>query len=310
MAVAKGGEIWMSASEPVWRQIRHWPANDYMQLFNNESPWRRAATVVNVFQLSKKFVLSASETDLTLVIDGLKQQGIALAVQGTGLLATRECGLGAEGHGPPHDMLQTAERLKRLGADLRYIVLDEPLHFGHEFDGSGSIRGCHAPIRALAEQAAAKVGEVMRIFPRVEVGGVEPFGTVTLDDNTWLADLGVWLQQYAEATGRPLAFLRADIVWQRPNWRNQLQAAVQMLRAVRIPLSVIYNGRPTSVSDEDWTDTALRAAEILECELHIEAPQVAFMTWMDRPRRMLPETDRGTLTNLILRYVQNRHCQS
>ena len=125
MLTAEAHQIWLTPLDPVWRQIHNWPANDFMELFEPNSPWQNTASVVNVFELSKRFVLEAPGTDLTRVITDLRRRNIALAVQGTPLIASAECGLGIEGHGPAHDMLAVALRLRKLGANLDYVVFDE-----------------------------------------------------------------------------------------------------------------------------------------------------------------------------------------
>jgi hypothetical protein len=279
-----------------------------MELFNPKSSWRNTASVINGFELSKRFVLEAADIDLARVINGLHQRNIALGVQGTPLIASAECGLGIEGHGPPHDMLAVARRLHSVGADLRYVIFDEPLYYGHEFGASAGTRACHSPIASMAEQAAIKMRELKRIFPSAQIGSVEPFGIPKTSGRAWAADLEEWLKAYAAAAGAPLAFFRADIVWHHPNWRAQFEDAVPLLRSLKIPLGVIYNGSPDAAGDEEWTQTALRNARAIECDLHVRPDQVVFQSWMDRPRRILPENEPGTLTNLVFRYIQTKRC--
>src|SRR5207237_1403411 len=86
------------------QRTRNLPANDFMELFEPNSPWQKTASAIHGFELSKRFVLEAPDADLMRVIAGLRQRNIALSVQGTPLIASSTCGLGVEGHGPPHDM--------------------------------------------------------------------------------------------------------------------------------------------------------------------------------------------------------------
>ena len=63
-AYAAGGalpQIWMGATEPVWRVAHGWPPNDYMELFQPNAPWQYAARYVRVFQVSKRFVEQTSD---------------------------------------------------------------------------------------------------------------------------------------------------------------------------------------------------------------------------------------------------------
>src|SRR5436190_23950258 len=105
-------QIWLTPLDPVWRSIRNWPANDFMELFEDNTRWQQTASVISGFEISKRFVLEAPDQDLLRVITGLRGRNIALAVQGTPLIASAECGLGIEGHAPPHDMLALAHRLR------------------------------------------------------------------------------------------------------------------------------------------------------------------------------------------------------
>jgi hypothetical protein len=304
-AAAEKPQIWMAATEPFWRQVRQWPANDYMELFDDAAPWRSAASAVRVFQVSRNFVLRAPEDELVRVISGLRKRNLALAVQGTGLFASAECGLGVEGYGPPSDMLRLAMRLQQLGGELRYIALDEPLHFGRQFKERHGKKGCQRSVPEIANQVSAKIADVKRIFPKVVVGDVEPVGSLRAN---WLPDLEEWLDAYAAATKERLGFFRADVIWERPGWPAQLAAIRDLLARRGIPLALIYNGRRANMTDEEWTDTAERNASTVECSLGIKPAQVAIQTWMDRPRSLLPETQRGTLTNLVLRYVNDLPC--
>ena len=55
--ISSAAQLWFTPIDPVWRQIRHWPANDFMQLFEDNSPWQKVASFVHGFEISKRFVL-------------------------------------------------------------------------------------------------------------------------------------------------------------------------------------------------------------------------------------------------------------
>jgi hypothetical protein len=296
----------MAATEPVWREIHGWPANDYLALFESSASWSAASSRVNVFELSKKFIDLTAENDLRHVLEDLRRRGIAIAMQGTPLLASRTCGLGVEGHGPPHDMAATARRIKQLGGQLAYISMDEPLFYGHRFNGDGRRIPCHSTIPELARQVAEKIAEVRAIFPDVKVGDIEPVGIMQPDAAQWAADMTQWLQAFREATGVPLAFMRLDCVWLRPNWQAQFDAVVPRIRAAKIPLGVIYDGTPEDATDVAWTTSALSHMQLIERKLAGAPDQVAFQSWMDHPRAMLPENTPGSLTHLVRTYTQRR----
>ena len=307
-AYAAGGalpQIWMGATEPVWRAAHGWPPNDYMELFQPNAPWQYAARYVRVFQVSKRFVEQTSDRDLARVIAGLKRRGILLAMQGTPNLPTHGCGRGIESYGPPDDMARDAARIRALGGTLSYIMMDEPLFFGHVFPGRGRLIACHAPIATIAADAARKIAEARGVFPAVQVGETEPFGIPSLSAGEWASMLRQWFRAFKSATGRPLAFLHADIVWLRPDAIGQFEAALPVIRAAGIPLGVIYDGTPADPTGAAWVADAKAHVALIERKLGIVPAQAVFQTWMDMPTRMLPDTAENSLTGLVASFVKS-----
>jgi len=297
-------EIWIGAMEPVWRHARSWPANDYLSLFDQGAPWTKAASMVKVFLVTKKFVIESSDQEITRLIFDLKRRNIALALQGVPLVASEACGRNIESYGPPHHMVAAAKRIKQLGGAVQYVALDEPLFYGHEYEGNASLRACHSPIDKIAEETARSMAEIREVFPSVQIGDVEPFGIHRPDSETWIAHLKEWFQAYKKASGTQFAFLQADLVRSNPNWKPQFLSAVGLVRGLGIPLGVIYNGTPENGTDEEWTTEAMRLCHVVEGEMRVAPDLVVFQTWTDHPQRMLPDTDSGTLTNLVARYKQ------
>jgi hypothetical protein len=299
---AAGAQIWLSATEPIWRGIRGWPLNDYMDLFRPDAPWQHAVAQVMVFGVSKRFVLETPESDLVAIINALRRHNIKLSVQATPLFASRECGLGVEGHGPPNDMVMVATRLKLLGADMAYMTMDEPLFYGHRFKGSPGISACHTTVPEIARQVAAKMMAVRKIYPSVVIGDIEPMGVLPAEVQDWTHQIAEWIAAYRDAMGEPLGFFQADVVWQRPSWRDVLLATVSIARANRVPLGIIYNGMPTDATDAVWIDDAESHFRLVEGSMKISPDQAILQSWTDHPRSMLPESNRDALTNLVLRY--------
>jgi len=300
---AGGQEIWMSATEPVWRKIHGFPPNDYMNLFEPDAPWHDGARVVSVFLLSKKFIVDSDDDDVRRVLSNLQDRHIALAIQGTPLLATKICGLGIEGYGPPTDMVDTVLRVNSLGGSVKFIVMDEPLYYGHEFDGRGEARPCHLTVSEVAAQAATKIAAMHDKFPSVQVGDVEPIGIDAPSDDVWARDLVEWAEAYKQVVGVPLAFMQTDLLWPRPNWQSQFRSAVEILHDVHVPLGVIYNASRRETSDIAWVSAAREHIRVIESMLSGHPDQAIFMTWTDRPRQMLPEIEPGTLTYLVRSYT-------
>jgi hypothetical protein len=85
------------------------------------------------------------------------------------------------------------------------------------------------------------------------------------------------------------------------------------LRERHIPFGVIYNADAETRSDAMFLDSARRHISEVEVALGIHPdtaifrihPDTAiFQSWVRWPTRMLPETERGTYTNLVFQYLQ------
>jgi hypothetical protein len=304
---AAATDVWFSPLDPVWRKIHRWQANDFMQLFMPDSPWKIAARGIKAFELFKKFAEQGTDADLQLIIRDLARRRIDLAVSATPLIASQACGIGVESYGPPHDMAALAARVKRLGGSIAFVVLDEPLYFGHQFNGrpmrayeTYPQTACHAPIADLARQAATKMAELHSVFPEAKVGEVEPIGPPPANSANDLAD---WLAAYQAASGAPFAFVDLDIVWPQPSWPIQFDAAVAAIQKAGIPLGVIYNGSATDQSDSAWIGSAKAHIQIIESKLRTKPDRAIFQSWSEHPQQILPETAPDTFTGLVKLYV-------
>lgn len=296
-------QIWMAATEPGRRALMGWGANDYLELFQPGAPWQQVARSVRVFQLAQHFIEHTDPAMLSRVVSFLSSHDIAIAMQASPNLATRGCGRGIESYGPPHDMLRDAERIKRAGGVVTYITMDEPLNFGHVFNGRAGKIPCHAPIETIAGDAARKIAETRSIFPAVQVGDVEPYGIPSVSSEAWASMLGEWFSAFRNATGQPLAYEHADIVWNRPNALPQFEAALPVIRQAGIPLGVIYNGTALDPTSAAWVADAKSHVALIEGRLGIHPPQVIFQSWTDLPKMMLPDTAPDTMTGLVAAYV-------
>jgi hypothetical protein len=300
----QAAEIWIGTDEPEWRKVNHWPANDYLEMFSVDAPWRVVASRVDVFHLTKRFILEAPDVELRLVIGDLKRRGIKIAVQGTPLVASKKCGLGIEGYGPPDDILNMSKRLKSLGGEIDYVSMDEPLWFGHRSNGPPGSTPCHSTIPEIAQQTAVKMRSLRTIFPDAKIGDIEPMGIPAEFAEAWKNDLKEWMDAYRQEMGEPLAFLQLDVIWMNPTWREVLSSAIKSAKEREVPIGIIYNGTPKDATDEAWVEGATSNFKYVEGDMGLKPAQAFFFSWMDHPRQMLSETKPGSLTNLILRYLQ------
>jgi len=292
-------EVWFSPLEPSGPDAtgRVTGSRDYMDLFEPGASWTRAAGLTSVFLIGDRFAVYTPEGEIRRVIEGLKARGIGLAVGIGALSGSAQCGFHVEGYSAPGEPITIAMRLKRLGADLQYIDLDEPLAYGHYYHGPNA---CQSPIDAIAEDVAAKVKAIRSVYPNIKVVESEPI--TTYPGAEWLDSIDQWLTAYQRAAGQPLGALVMDLDW-RLDWQGRIRLVRPLLKKHGVSLGVIFNGDGDSKSDKGWLDAA---ASRYEAYVHLFGgpDQVNFSSWMPHPTHVLPETDPTAFTNVIVRYGQ------
>jgi hypothetical protein len=284
-------EIWFS---PPFTRDR---ASEFASLFTPAAPWQETAAHIRVFEISGGAVRSAPEAELRGIVSDLARRQIALALGMSPLTGNERCGQGIEGYNAAGQPTYDSRRLQAAGGSAAYIVMDEPLYYGHVFSGQGA---CRSSITEIASDVAQKVKGVHSVFPEAKIGDIEPVGGGGLP---WLADLQQWFSAYRAATGEELGFFRADIQWNRP-WHDDMQALSELLHRRGVALQVIYNGNARS--DSVWIDEAAQRFKEYESGRRSLPYAVVFQCWTPNPTHVLPETDPQTLTGLVKRYVQWR----
>jgi hypothetical protein len=290
-------QVWLAGMDPIVRQtIDPRATPDYIDLFQPGAQWHKAAKVVKVFKTSTQFLASASDATLTRMFANLKQRKIALAVEALMLTAVPKCGVGVEGYSSPRAMELVAARILRLGGDLRYVAMDEPLDFGHL---STQPNACQSSLAELAADVAGKVQAIHRFFPAAQVGDIEGIGASgPQDDVDAIMD---WAAAYEAAVGSKLSFLHLDVLW-TGSWQPKMKQLAIRLHAAGIKFGIIYNGNPDDPTDLEWARYAEQRFAEVEADPALVPDQAILQTWMLYPTHMLPETKPGTMTWLVARY--------
>ena len=295
----RAAEIWLVDRAPVvFRNGQpSGPPNGAMELFDPQAPWSRAAKAVSVLKVPTRFLVTGTDDNLSVMFRDLKRRHIAFALE-TGLLALPNCGRGVEGFAfPPTTAGLLARKVRDHGGELAYVAMDEPLEFGHLYSGPNA---CKAPIDVVAREVAARVRDMRQVFPKLQVGDIEPVGSAHPEEA--VEEIMQWATAYQAALGEPLAFLHADVQWGLP-WREELQLLAARLRAAHIRFGVIYNGNGSDTTGVAWTQTAEQRFVAVEDDPARVPDQAILQSWMTQPTQMLPETEPGTLTYLVNRYT-------
>jgi hypothetical protein len=269
--------------------------SDFLALFQPGAPWPTAASKVQVFKVSTQFVMQSPDADVITMIRGLHDRGIALAVEGGFLYGAGGCGRGMEGFAAQHIAAALATRIKKLGGEIAYVAMDEPLWFGGLH--VNHVGACHWQIPQIVAQVAEGVAELRRIFPQARVGDIEPIGHADFD---WPGEIAAWSAAYRAAVGVPLAFIHADVAWTQA-WQAPLKAVAASAHAEGIPFGVIIDSDRPDTVDAAWTDHATNNLRAVRTVLGGTPDHLIFQSWTAAPSRFLPDTQAGTLTNLVAR---------
>ena len=278
---------------------------DFLDLFPSDASWTRAADRIQVFKIYPGFGLGPNPPEdlVQLILDGIAERGMALAIE-VGPLphplaggSNTTCGDGVEGFSGPF-ALQDIEKVVAAGGTIDLVSFDEPLAFGHFFDGP---EACQWPLELVATETAAFVEAVRAVLPNATFGDIEP---------AWpgidAGDIGAWLDAYQAAVGEPLGYFHLDVDWGRRDWAKVAKEIEEVVRSRDVPFGIIYNGGDDAGSNEEWLQSIMERAYEYEQVTGGRPDHVVFQSWHYYPTRVLPETDLGAFTSVIDRYFGAR----
>ncbi|RUL79954.1 hypothetical protein [Dyella choica] len=298
---AHANEVWLSPLDPVARAAHNWNASeDYMDLFRADSEWKTVAANLRVFKIGPGFVQQGRDEDLQRIFSELKRRNIKLALEIGMATRSEHCQERTEAYGEPGLVEGLLQRVKRLGGEPSYIAMDEPLYYGHEYQGGDA---CRLSVRQVAADVAPNVKLAKRIFPNVKIGDIE----VVYASKAFLQATEEWVDAYREAVGFNLEFLHADVSWSPAGMANLPLLSSFVRKSRRISFGIIYNGGNTDgQTDQSWARAAADHFTYIESGLGVIPDQAVFQTWVALPSHNLPEATAGTLTNLVLEYLRPR----
>ncbi len=309
--IKKFPQIWIAST----------PVLDYSTLFIHPESWNFGLQRVEVIEITPFFVRLAGVNGLENVLRFVQSHHLKLALAGAILTpGPNDCGDGVEAYSPPGFMLSIAQRIQSLGGKIDLIAMDEPYHFGHIATTFWRPNHglCQDSISDVAQNAAQTIAAIQTVFPNVSVGDIEPIPNLAEnapEGKAEIAQLADWAQAYSQATGKPLAFIHFDVIWNSKSpkmeptaaekgWTTALLQAVTVARSLNLPYGIIINGIPRANSNLEWTESAEQHYKIIEGRLGLKPDDLIFQTWTKFPNRVGPETTPGTLTNLLAGYVQ------
>jgi hypothetical protein len=283
-------------------------SSDFTSLFFGTASWSSTVAHTAVFGFYAGWVSSIDTATLTTAVNFLTAQNIPIELEAPSLQATATCGTNVEGYVPYGQSLTTftngyLQRLKALGADVRYIKVDEPYFFGSI--AASSPNSCAWPVSQVATYVAQYAQLVHQTYPNAEVGDVEPIITTGYGTDPVTALTG-WHDAFATAMGAQFPFFIADMDFSNTGWAA---LAVQMqttMRARGEKFGIIFIGDPTDTSDAIWSGKALSRAQTFTSTSGSAPDFVFFQSWDPYPQYCLPESDATTFTGVVKAYVASR----
>ena len=271
---------------------------DYPQLFQAGASWQKALSNISVFEMVRRYVTTESEPKLREMFTFLREHNIELAI-GAGMVPARNCGVEGTAHRPDENVL-TARRLKRLGADVKYIVMDEPMTWGHSFKGKN---GCRYSIDELAAGVAGEIRKFREVFPDVQIIEDEAHAGVGPP-----AELGQWLDALRAqlGNGAPVS-VRFDVQWASSDqpWRQFVKPLVRTVLDHGYHYGIIFDGTPLDSTDDGWIRTAQANIKAWESAIKDSPDHIVIQSWHRHPTSLLPETSPTTLTYLVNWFCDN-----
>lgn len=305
---AQAGQVWLAGIDPVVAADRQrvgmtaptdpGASNDFMELFQPDAPWKKAASEVQIFKVSTQFLHRATDEQLATVIRDLRRRHIALGLAAEIMATTAQCGNGVPGYTARSVIQTAADRVSKLGGRIDYVAFDSPMAFGH-FNILNKEAACHYTIEELVANIAPQVQILKTAFPGIRFGDVEPVNNHTVG---WLDAYLDFAKQFQQQIGERLAFMQADIIWY-DNWQPQLVQWRKRLREFGISYGVIFDGSSIDKSDLAWTSHAIERYRAVTGNATTKPDDAVFQTWHSYPTRFLPETKSGTLTSVVVQTV-------
>lgn len=305
-------EIWLSPQAlplaPLNQDV------DFMAMFAPGAPWNFAAAHTRVFKLHGSFVSHASQEEINTVVADLSRRGIPIALEigvmdvGTAKTGAPCGGLGrVEGYGTPADAEKISAIVKAAGGTLKYLSFDEPLYYGHYYDGPYA---CQSTIAAAFQLVIPTVNTYIQEFPDIIIGDNEPTNIAAYDG--WREGLLEWATDFLVTFKRPFAFMQLDIPWANGPPSKEPEDALAFYHYVRMlqrqglyeRVGIIIDGTPDDSSDAAWVEDARHHVLLLESTYGLRPDQDLFESWNVHPTHALPETRPDTLTSLIPWYFE------
>jgi hypothetical protein len=297
------------------------PRHDFLQAYENGASWddlakqwikgSAAVTTIGLIEAQVRAMPDEALRRLARDLDA-HHLGLDLGILATNSYHEPPCGGGVEGYSDPSSANATIAKLLRTGASVSVIGMDEPLYFGHYYQGKNA---CRSSIQEVAQRTAVIVKIYKAAFPNLIVGDSEPFPAIS-NEKGWQADYAKWVAGFRGASGSALSFTEIDFNWGDPRLTlpgtsgksdgsaiaTLSRMVAQTLRANGLSVGIIYTGFGGGpLTDARWMTQARGHMDAVE-HSGIKPDHVVIVSWDPYPAMTLPESNPDALSSLVAYY--------
>jgi hypothetical protein len=285
---AMAQQIWFSPGDDleVGGTVTH---PDFPKLFDDPSLWPTGLGKVNVMQFRAPYITRKPD-DAKKYIDYLKAHNIGVAV-GMTVMPSDTCGQGVEGIMTHKGIDMYPRTIKAAGVSIDYVVMDEPLFFGHDYTGKNA---CNLSIDDVAKGVAESINTIKSYHPNAKFVLVEPEQSLP----GGVAELSQFLEAYKNYVHEYPASVRFDVGWRR-NWRSELPPFISWLSSHNIGYGVVYNATGGISNDAAWVASAKENATSFAAAIHAQPEHIMIQTWEPFPSHIVPESDPNSMTGYL-----------
>lgn len=244
----------------------------------------------NVFKLYGGIVSLVSDDVLRGFFELLREHRVALGMEMPVLSKNNwnNCGSTTEGFTTRSQIDGWMRKIKKNGGELSRLAMDEPLFYGHVYDGDAQHRtACHVPIAELAKDAADNLRGVREIFPGVHIGDIEPVSFSDAGPSPSRADLSEWFAAFREAWGTPIEFFHYDFL-SSARAVDGLGEYVKFVGGQVPNQGFILDAAPGIESDSEWFQSAMGRADMMMPFVRSIDADIIIQDWKPFPRKLYP----------------------
>jgi hypothetical protein len=303
-SIALSAQLWFAPGDDLnVRGVVTQP--DFMRLFSIDAPWQTGMSKIDVIQFRSPWLIRRDMREVRQVTTFIEQKKIKLAVP-LGMVSSDTCGKGIEGMDTARQHEVYPREMKKRGIPLDYIVMDEPLFFGHDYSGRNA---CHFSIPQLADTVADNVKMIRSYYPNIQFVLSEPIQSLQGGPD----ELKSFLAAYKARLGELPLTVRFDIAWNQSDkwhrdWHQDVPRFIQMLNSEHIGYSIIFdagrvNGRPAR-TDAAWVASAKANVDDWATLVRQKPVEIVIQTWDPYPSHILPEDDSSTMTGFLKWFIE------